>query len=98
MFAGGAEAPDLLMDAALHAWLEQNADGLDVQDRSELYGAFKRQVLAHPDQSLEDLLASVNAFCAQFAEHLDGHENKVHVDWAKGKLTGLVSERKLFGD
>ncbi len=98
MFADNADAPDLLMDAALHAWLEQNADGLDIQDRSELYGAFKRHVLAHPEQPLEDLLASVNAFCAQFAEHLDSHENKVHVDWAKGKLTGLVSERKLFGD
>ena len=98
MFAGSADAPDLLMDAALHAWLEQNADRLDIQDRSELYGAFKRHVLAHPDEPLEDLLASVNAFCAQFAEHLDSHENKVHVDWAKGKLTGLVSERKLFGD
>lgn len=98
MFAGSADAPDLLMDAALHAWLEQNADRLDIQDRSELYGAFKRHVLAHTDEPLEDLLASVNAFCAQFAEHLDSHENKVHVDWAKGKLTGLVSERKLFGD
>lgn len=98
MFAGGVDAPDLLMDAALHAWLEANADELDIRDRSELYGAFKRHVLAHPDEPLEELLASVNAFCARFAERLGAPENKVHVDWAKGRLTGLVSERKLFGD
>lgn len=98
MFQDDADTPGLLMDAALHAWLDANTDELNIQDRTELYGAFKRYVSAHPDESLEELLASINAFCATFAEHLASHENKVHIDWAKGKLTGLISERKLFGD
>lgn len=98
MFQDDPDTPGLLMDAALHAWLDANTEELDIQDRSELYGAFKRYVAAHPDESLEELLASINGFCADFAEHVASHENKVHIDWAKGKLTGLISERKMFGD
>lgn len=98
MFHDDPDTPGLLMDAALHAWLDANTDRLDIQDRSELYGAFKHYVAAHPDESLEDLLRSINEFCAAFAEHVASHENKVHIDWAKGKLTGLISERKMFGD
>lgn len=98
MFEDDPDTPGLLMDAALHAWLDANVERLDIQDRSELYSAFKRYVNMHPERELEDLLQDINASCATFASHLANHENRQHVDWAKGKLIGLVSERKLFGD
>lgn len=98
LFQQHEDAPDVLMDAALHAWLDARTEGLAIQDRTELYGAFKRHVMGHPDMPLEALLLDVNGFCSAFAEHLDAPQNKLHVNWAKGKLTGLVSERKLFGD
>ncbi len=98
MFHDDPDTPGLLMDAALHAWLDRNTKELDIQDRSELYSAFKRYMTTHPHESLEGLLVNINRFCADFADHIASHDNKVHIDWAKGKLTGLISERRMFGD
>ena len=48
--------------------------------------------------SMEQLLSSISSYVAWFAENLDKPQVKRHVDWAMGKLEGLVSKRKLFGD
>lgn len=98
LFQGREDAPDVLMDAALHAWLDARTESLAIQDRAELYGAFKRYVMEHSDMPLESLLLDINGLCSAFAEHLDAPQNRLHINWAKGRLTGLVSERKLFGD
>lgn len=98
MFPEDSDMPDLYVDAALHAWLEEHAPDLTLQDASEIYTAFKAHLRAHPDLPLEDLLHSLHDSCAAFAQRLGTTEAKRHLDWAQGKLTGLVSERKLFGD
>lgn len=90
--------PDLYLNAALHAWLEENAPSLKLQDKSEIYMAFKAYVRSHLAMPLEKLLGSLHASCVAFAQDLGSSDAKRHVDWVQGKLTGLVSERKLFGD
>lgn len=98
MFPESADMPDLYVDAALHAWLEEHAPDLPLQDASEIYTAFKAHLRTRPDLPLEELLRSLHDSCALFAQHLSTADAKRHLDWAQGKLTGLVSERKLFGD
>lgn len=98
MFPEAADMPDLYVDAALHAWLEEHAPDLTLQDASEIYTAFKAYLRAHPGLPLEELLCSLHSSCAAFAQGLSTPDAKRHLDWAQGKLTGLVSERKLFGD
>lgn len=98
MFPADEDIPDLYLDAALHAWLEKNAPNLKIQNKSEIYSAFKTYVRENPDIQLEDLLRNLNGFCREFASNLDSIEAKKHIDWVRGKLIGLVSERKLFGD
>ena len=98
MFPEAADMPDLYVDAALHAWLEEHAPDLTLQDASEIYTAFKASLRAHPGLPLEELLCSLHSSCAAFAQRLSTPDAKRHLDWAQGKLTGLVSERKLFGD
>lgn len=98
MFPEDADMPDMYLDAALHAWLEENAPELKLQDSSEIYSAFKTYVRNNPDVSLEDLLKDLHDHCDDFSKRLDSREAKRHIDWVQGKLTGLVSERKLFGD
>lgn len=90
--------PDLYIDAALHSWLKANAPEIRVQERSELYSAFKTYVRRHPELPLEDLLKGLNAHCVRFAQDLEGDAVRKHVDWVQGRLEGLVSERRLFGD
>lgn len=98
LFPDDADIDDLYLTAALHGWLEENAPRITVQDKSEVYSAFKAFVRSNPDQSLEELLRSLNAFCTAFAADLGSKEAQRHVDWVRGKREGLVSERRLFGD
>lgn len=105
---------NLHQDAALRGWLCEHAPELDVQTRGELYGAYKQYILAREDaaggestasasaaddiSSMEELLASISSYITWFAANLDKPQVKRHIDWVMGKLEGLVSERKLFGD
>ncbi len=77
------------LDAALHAWLVDNAPEIVPRTRSDLYGAFKAYISETPDLSLENLLESINASCTDFANRFDSPEVKLHLDWAIGKPEGF---------
>lgn len=103
---------NLYQDAALRGWLCEHAPEFDVQTRGELYGTYKQYILARASEaggentasanddiaSMEELLASISSYVTWFAANLDKPQVKRHIDWVMGKLEGLVSERKLFGD
>ncbi|MDO4289699.1 MAG: DUF262 domain-containing protein [Eggerthellaceae bacterium] len=103
---------NLYQDAALRGWLCEHAPKFDVQTRGELYGTYKQYILARASEaggentasanddiaSMEELLASISSYVTWFAANLDKPQVKRHIDWVMGKLEGLVSERKLFGD
>lgn len=86
------------LNAALHGWLVKHAPKLLVRDKSEIYDAFKAYVRNMHGDNLEDLLKSINKYCQDFAANPNSAGAKQSIDWAMGKRTGLVSERKLFGD
>ena len=98
LFPDDADVSDLYLTAALHAWLEEKAPTIAVQDKSEVYSAFKAFLRCNPSIELESLLKSLHGFCAAFAADLDSKEARRHIDWVRGKREGLISERKLFGD
>ena len=87
----------IYLDAAIHAWLERRAPAIKIKNRNELYRGFKSFVETSNPQ-IEGMLSSLSAFCVEFSKNRSSMDNKKHVDWALGKLTGLISERKLFGD
>lgn len=87
----------IYLDAAIHAWLERRASAIKIKNRNELYRGFKSFVETSNPQ-IEGMLSSLSAFCVEFSKNRLSMDNKKHVDWALGKLTGLISERKLFGD
>ena len=87
----------IYLDAAIHAWLERRAPAIKIKNRNELYRGFKSFVETSNPQ-IEGMLSSLSAFCVEFSKNRLSMDNKKHVDWALGKLTGLISERRLFGD
>ncbi len=87
----------IYLDAAIHAWLERRAPAIKIKNRNELYRGFKSFVETSNPQ-IEGMLNSLSAFCVEFSKNRLSMDNKKHVDWALGKLTGLISERRLFGD
>lgn len=87
----------IYLDAAIHAWLERRAPAIKIKNRNELYRGFKSFIeISNPQ--VEGMLSSLSAFCVEFSKNRSSMDNKKHVDWALGKLTGLISERRLFGD
>lgn len=89
---------DIYLDAALHAWITQHAPEINAAKRTDLYQAYKLYIAQSEGLALEDLLKSINKACLDFAAHPDTAEAKKHLDWVVDKPTGLISERKLFGD
>lgn len=79
----------LALDAALHAWLVETSDSIRPSTRAGLYDAFKTHVVDHPELTLEELLTSINARCARFADEFETPEAKAHIDWAIGKPEGF---------
>ena len=88
----------LYEDAAVYAWLKTQDPDITVSARSELYQAVKTYILGIERLNLEELLESLSGFCLRFIEIRETPEAKAAIDWALGRLQGLVSERKLFGD
>lgn len=86
------------LNAALHGWLVKHAPKLLVRDKSEIYDAFKAYVRNMHGNNLEDLLKSMNRYCVDFASNPNSAGAKQSIDWVMGKRSGLISERKLFGD
>lgn len=91
------DSESIYLDAAIHAWLERRASAIKIKNRNELYRGFKSFVETSNPQ-IEGMLSSLSAFCVEFSKNRSSMDNKKHVDWALGKLTGLISERRLFGD
>lgn len=87
----------IYLDAAIYAWLENIAPQISVKNRNGLYQAVKSYVET-TDPDIGDMITSLGSFCIEFSKNRTSQANKKYVDWAMGRLTGLVSERKLFGD
>lgn len=79
----------LALDAALHGWLVENSPTTRPSTRAGLYDAFKTYVGDNPGLTLEELLASINAYCNQFADRFETPEAKAHIEWAIGKPEGF---------
>ena len=88
----------LYEDAAVYSWLKEQEPDLVIGARSELYQTFKAYVLAHEPIDIAATLQELSEYCLKFMESLDTPQAKAALDWARGRLQGLVSERHLFGD
>lgn len=89
---------DIYLDAALHRWIIEQEGAEKVPKRTDLYQVFKGYIKGRKDGALEDMLESISFSCLEFVRDPQSSEAKRHLDWAMDKPTGLISERKIFGD
>lgn len=89
------------LNAALHGWLAVKAPQLHVGGADEVYDAFKAYLDTAHQGTLEELLIGLKGFCETFAaksQSSGAAHAKEHATWANGKVEGIISEKKLFGD
>ena len=89
---------DIYLDAALHQWITARGGVVQVPKRTDLYQVFKRYIESKKDTALEDMLKSISDSSLQFARDSQSPEAKRHLDWAIDRPTGLISQRRIFGD
>lgn len=89
---------DIYLDAALHQWITKQSSMVQVPKRTDLYQVFKKYIEGKKDVALEDMIKSISSSCLEFARDSQSPEAKRHLDWAIDKPTGLISQRKVFGD
>lgn len=97
-FSQFGKEQDIYLDAALHQWATEHGGVMQVPKRSDLYQAFKRHIEGKRDADLESMLKSISDSCLAFASNPKSEDAKRHLDWALDKPTGLISQRKIFGD
>lgn len=89
---------DIYLDAALHQWITEHGGVVQVPKRTDLYQVFKKYIEGKRDVDLEGMLKSISESCLAFASDPKSEDAKRHLDWAIDKPTGLLSQRKIFGD
>lgn len=89
---------DIYLDAALHQWITTHGGVVQVPKRTDLYQVFKKYIESKKGAALEDILKSISDSCLEFARDPRSPEAKRHLDWAIDKPTGLISQRRIFGD
>ncbi|HIW75755.1 MULTISPECIES: DUF262 domain-containing protein [Gordonibacter] len=97
----GDDPGGVRLNAALHGWLAVTAPRLHVGSADEVYGAFKTYLEDLHTGTLEELLIGLKGFCETFAaksQDSGAARATAHATWGNGKVEGIISERKLFGD
>jgi uncharacterized protein with ParB-like and HNH nuclease domain len=97
-FAQFGKEQDIYLDAALHQWITEHGGVAQVPKRTDLYQVFKRYIEGKRDADLEGMIKSISESCLAFASDPKSEDSKRHLDWAIDKPTGLISQRKMFGD
>lgn len=97
----GEDPNAVRLNAALHGWLAVTAPQLRVGGKDDVYGAFKTYLEDVHKGTLEELLRGLKGFCETFAaksQSTGTSRAKEHAAWANGKVEGIISEKRLFGD
>lgn len=97
----GEDPASQRLNAALHGWLAITAPKLRVKSKDEVYAAFKIYLEDIHKGTLEELLRGLKGFCETFAAKSQSSRvshAQAHANWANGKVEGIISEKKLFGD
>ncbi|RDB63776.1 hypothetical protein C1878_02970 [Gordonibacter sp. 28C] len=97
----GEDPNAVRLNAALHGWLAVTAPRLHVGGKDDVYGAFKTYLEDVHKGTLEELLRGLKGFCETFAaksQSTGTSRAKEHAAWANGKVEGIISEKRLFGD
>lgn len=97
-FAHFGKEQDIYLDAALHQWITEHGGAVQVLKRTDLYQAFKRHIEGKKNVDLEEMLKSISSSCLKFARDPKAEDARYHLDWVIDKPTGLISQRKVFGD
>ena len=89
------------LGAALHGWLAVTAPKLKANGKDDVYPAFKTYLEDMHEGTLEELLIGLSGFCRTFAarsQASSASRNLAHDSWGDGKVRGIISEKKLFGE
>lgn len=107
-----ASSSDAALVAALHGWLALRAPGLPVGGSDGVYPAFKAFLETRWEGAPEELLSDLHDFCQKFATTtLRGYNLRAarartgggaiaaaHGRSLEGGPTGLIADKRLFGD
>lgn len=89
------------LNAALHGWLAVTAPKLRVEGKDEVYSAFKTYMEDIHRGSLEELLMGLKGFCETFAirsQAQGSSKARAAANFGNSRPTGLIADKKLFGD
>ena len=89
------------LNAALHGWLAVTAPHLRVSSQDDVYDAFRTYQEQLYRGTREELLIGLKGFCETFAaktSYSSSQKAQAHAQWGNGKVEGIISEKKLFGD
>lgn len=96
-----ADADGTRLAAAIRGWLAVTAPKLKTSGKNEVYPAFKTYLEDMHQGTVEELLIGLSGFCKMFAARSQATttmRSLPHDSWGDGKVRGIISEKKLFGE